>query len=60
VGILFAVASVRAMVLAIRTPMGPPVDWVFGAVLLLFAASWMWHGEQLRRRLRQSERGHFE
>lgn len=57
VGIVFAAMSVRLMVLAIWTATGTTVTvfWLFGAVFLLFAASWMWYGEQLRRR--DSQRG---
>jgi hypothetical protein len=53
VGIIFAAMGVRVIALAIWTATGTPVFWVFGAVFLLFAASWVWHGEQLRRRVSQ-------
>jgi hypothetical protein len=55
VGIVFAAMGVRAMALAIWTATGTEVVlfWVFGAVFLLFAASWVWYGEQLRRRVSQ-------
>jgi hypothetical protein len=57
VGIVFAAMGVRLMVLAIWMAAGTEIVlfWVFGAVFLLFAASWVWYGEQLRRRV--SERG---